>query len=195
MQVIEINGSLRTELGKAANRAIRKEGKVPCVVYGAGNSLNVAIAENELRKVVYTPNVYLIKLNVEGDKSYTVVMQDLQFHPVSDSLLHVDFLVYTEDKPFTMEIPVRTEGLAAGVVKGGALSIIKRKVKISALAKDLPDTITLDVSALEIGKVIKVQDIDLPNVTFVTPGDTVVVMVKTTRAARSAAAAGEGEEA
>ncbi len=193
MQVIEINGSLRTDLGKKANKALRAEEKVPCVLYGCGDNVNVAILANELKKIVYTPNVYLVKLNVEGNKSYNVILQDLQFHPVTDEVLHVDFLQYSEDKAITVEVPVRTEGLAAGVVGGGALSIIKRKVKISAVSSSLPDYVTLDVAELEIGKVIKVKDVNIENVEFVTPSNTVLVMVKTTRAARSAASTGTDE--
>jgi large subunit ribosomal protein L25 len=186
MQTIEIKATKRESLGKTATKELRKSGGVPSVIYGGKDVVHFHAAENELRKLINTPNVYLIKLNIDGTV-YDAVIKDLQFHPVSDSLLHIDFLHLAEGKPVIIEIPVKLEGLAEGVKAGGKLTLEQRKLRVKGLAKDLPDVLKINISSLGLGKGIQVGALSFPNLELLNAKNSVVVSVKLTRAARAAA--------
>ena len=188
MQVFELKGEVRSDVGKKATKAVRNEEKVPCVLYGGESNVHFAVKERDLKKLLYTPNVYLVNLVLDG-KSYDAVMRDIQFHPVSDKVLHIDFYQTFEDKPVVIEVPVKTTGHAVGVQAGGKLALITRKLKVKALPKAVPDEITLDVTSLGVGKAIKVQDIHIEGIDIVNAKSVVVAQVKLTRAARAAQSA------
>lgn len=195
MLEISVKGQKRTDLGKKASKMMRKEGLVPCNIYGEAKGENglpvaeaLAIPFTELRKVVYTPNIYIINLNIDGVEK-KAILKELQFHPVSDALLHVDFLEITEEKPITVGIPVNLVGLAAGVRLGGRMSLSIRQIKVTAPYKQIPEKLDVDVTALEIGKSIKVGSLHYEGLEFATPAEVIVCSVKMTRAAQAAAAA------
>jgi len=188
MQVFELKGEVRNDLGKKATKAVRKEEKVPCVLYGGEANVHFVVLEKDLKKLLYTPNVYLVNLNLNG-KSCQAVMREIQFHPVTDRVLHIDFYQTSEDKPVAMEIPVRLTGHAVGVQAGGKLALVVRKLKVKALPKDMPDEVVVDVTSLGVGKSIKVQDIQVEGVELLNAKSVVVAQVKLTRAARAAQSA------
>lgn len=188
MQVFELKGAVRTDLGKKATKALRKEAKVPCVLYGGEANVHFTVLEKDLKNLLYTPKVYLVNLNLDG-KSCGAVMREIQFHPVTDKVLHIDFYQTAEDKPVVMEIPVKTTGHAAGVQAGGKLVLITRKLKVKALPKDMPDELTVDVTTLGVGKSIKVQDLAIEGVEIMNAKSVVIAQVKLTRAARAAQSA------
>ena len=186
MQVFELKGELRTDLGKKATKALRAEGKVPCVLYGGGENIHFAVAERALQNLLYTPIVYIVKLDIDG-KTCEAVMREIQFHPVSDRVLHIDFYQIDENKPVVMEVPVKLHGFAAGVQAGGKLSLVVRKLKVKALPANLPGEIDIDVTNLGLGKSVKVKDLSFDNFEIVNAKDVVVAQIKLTRAARAAA--------
>ena len=195
MKSIEIKGSLRTDLGKKGTRELRKNNGVPCVLYGVKkgeNGLPVAthfsVTIDGLRKLVYTPNIYLVNLDIDGTV-VTAIMKDIQFHPVSDAILHVDFLQVEENKPVVMEVPVQLEGLAEGVRAGGKLALQLRKLKVKACYNAIPERLTIDVTPLGLGKTIKVGELSYEGLELMNAKDAVVCAVKLTRAARGAQAA------
>lgn len=190
MKTIEIKGTARKELGKKATRELRKKQHVPCVIYGGEEIIHFSAHENDFRHIVYTPNVYIINVDVEG-KKLKAVMQDLQFHPVSDKIEHIDFYEVTDDKPLNIKIPVKLNGLAAGVQAGGKLYLLARYLKVKGLSKDLPDQLDVDVTKLELGKVIKVGELSFDNLQILENKGAVVAAVKLTR---SSVSAGAGEE-
>ena len=185
MQKIEIKALGRQDVGKKATKELRRNGQVPGVLYGGKEVVHFYSSEKELNKLIYTPNVYIVNLNVEG-KTYNAVIKDLQFHPVNDNALHVDFLEIFEDKPVIIEIPVKIEGLAEGVKAGGKLQLEQRKLRVKGLAKDLPNELEINVSSLGLGKGIQVGELDFPNIELLNSKSAVVVSVKLTRAARAA---------
>lgn len=185
MQTIELKAAKRENLGKTATKQLRNEGQVPCVLYGGEETLHVSALLKDFNKLIYTPSVHIVKLNVDG-KVYNAIIQDVQFHPVSDDAIHVDFLQVFEDKPVTIEIPVKLNGLAAGVKAGGKLNLEKRKLKVKALAKDLPDVLDIDITKLGLGKGIQVGHLSYDNLELLNNKNQVVVSVKLTRAARAA---------
>lgn len=188
MQVFDLKGEVRKDVGKKATKAVRNEEKVPCVLYGGESNVHFAVVDKDLKKLLYTPSVYLVNLTLDG-QSYSAVMRDIQFHPVSDKVLHIDFYQITENKPVVIEVPVKTTGHAAGVQAGGKLALISRKLKVKALPKDMPDEIVIDVTSLGVGKAIKVQDIHIEGVELMNAKSVVVAQVKLTRAARAAQSA------
>ena len=152
MKSITIKGSKRESVGKVATKALRNADKVPCVLYGGENPLHFSANELDFSKLVYTPNAHTVVLDINGDQKINAILQDIQFHPVSDKILHVDFYQLSDDKEVNMEIPVVIEGSAPGVMlEGGTLIISKRKLKVRALPKNLPDVITVDISSLKLG--------------------------------------------
>ncbi len=194
MKTIEINAELRTAVGKKSSKVLRREEKIPCVLYGGSENIHFAAHENDFRHLIYTPNTYIVDLTVDG-KAHKAIMKDIQFHPVTDKVIHIDFFQVTEDKAITIEVPVTLEGVAPGILSGGKLNIEKRKLNIKALLKDLPDTLTIDISGVKLGKTVKISDLSYDNVELLDTPNAVVCAVKLTRAARGAAAAGEeGEE-
>ncbi len=186
MQIFELKGEVRTDLGKKATNALRAENKVPCVLYGGEGNIHFAVVEKDLQKLIYTPVVYIVKLVIDG-KEYEAVMRELQFHPVSDRILHIDFYQINENKPVVMEVPVKLEGFAEGVQAGGKLSLVVRKLKVKALPANLPGEIVLDVTRLGLGKSIKVKDLSFENFEIVNAKEVVIAQIKLTRAARAAA--------
>lgn len=195
MLEINVSGQKRNAIGKKAAKEVRKEGLVPCNIYGiekdADNrpvATSFTIPFSELRKVVYTPNVYVVNINIDGTEKKAVI-KELQFHPVSDALLHVDFLEINEEKPVTVGIPVKLVGHAAGVRNGGRLSLSIRQIKVTAPYTRIPEILEIDVTALEIGKSIKVGELKFEGLEFATPKEVVVCSVQMTRQARAAAIA------
>lgn len=185
MKTIEIKGHLREGLGKKETKKLRKEGKVPCVIYGGEAPVHFYADANAFRPIVITPNVYLLKLDVNGT-IYNAIMQDIQFHPVTDEVLHVDFLQFSDDKPVKIEVPVKIEGFAKGIKAGGKLKVNLRRLKVRALAKDLPDTISVDVTELGLGESVKVGAVNVENLELLNATDVPVATIIITRAARAA---------
>ncbi|MDV7186462.1 50S ribosomal protein L25/general stress protein Ctc [Lutibacter sp. TH_r2] len=182
MKSITIKGSQRESVGKASTKALRNAGKVPCVLYGGEKPVHFETEEISFKELVYTPNVYTAMIEVDGTK-YHAILQDIQFHPVSDKILHVDFYQLFDDKMVTMEIPVRLVGTSPGVINGGSLSFPMRKLSVRALPADLPDFINADISKLKIGNKIVVTDLEDEHFSILHPENTVVVQVRTARSA------------
>ena len=196
MKEINVTGQKRTDLGKKASKTLRKEGLVPCNLYGQATAdgkpvaMSFACPMTELRKVVYTPHIYVINLVIDGE-SHTAIMKELQFHPVTDALLHVDFLEVNDQKPITIGIPVKLVGLAQGVRDGGRMNLSIRKINVTAPYQQIPEHLDVDVTALKIGKSIKVGERSYEGLELTTVKDVIVCSIKMTRAAMSAAAAAE----
>lgn len=186
MEVFELKGTLRTDLGKKATKDLRTEDRVPCVLYGGEENVHFSVITKELSKLLYTPNVYTVSLNISG-KKYTAVLREIQFHPVSDKVLHIDFYQIFENKAVVMEVPVKLHGFAEGVQSGGKLSLITRKLKVKAIPANLPSELTIDVTTLGLGKSVKVKELNFENFEIMNAKDVVVVQIKLTRAARAAA--------
>lgn len=187
MKTFELKGTVRTGLGKKATKAERVAENVPCVLYGGTENVHFITTVSELRKLVYTPEVYIVNLDIDG-KVTKSIMKALQFHPVSDKVLHIDFLQLTEDKPVIVEIPVKLEGLAEGVKAGGKLALEMRKLKVKGLYTQIPENIVIDVTPLGLGKSVQVAKVSVPNLEILNAKNAVVAQVKLTRAARGAAA-------
>lgn len=190
MKSISIKGSKRESVGKVATKALRNAGMVPCVIYGGENPIHFSAEEKAFKKLVYTPNVYTASINVDGQK-INAILQDIQFHPVTDSILHVDFYQLFDDKEITMNIPVKLTGTSPGVLNGGSLRFTNRKLKVKALPANLPDFVTADISKLKIGSKLTISSILNDEYTFMHPDNTVVVQVRTSRNATEDV---EGEE-
>ena len=199
MREITINGQKREATGKKASKLMRKEGLVPCNLYGEkkdGKGLPEAVAFSvpftEIRKAVYTPHVYIVNINLDG-KSHKAIIKELQFHPTTDALLHADFFEVTETKPINVGIPVKLNGLAQGVRDGGKLNLSIRKIDVTAPYANIPEVLEIDVTNLGLGKAIKVGELSFEGLTLATPAQVVVCSVKETRASKSAAAAAAAE--
>lgn len=195
MKSIQIQGSARTETGKKATRDLRRNDSVPCVLYGSQKDENgkqiathFSVTVDGLRKLVYTPHIYVVDLNIDG-QIVNAVMKDIQFHPVTDAILHVDFYQIDENNPIVMEVPVQLEGLAEGVKAGGKLVLQMRKLKVKALYNVIPERMVINVSSLGLGKTIKVGELSYEGLEIQNAKDAVVCAVKLTRAARGAQAA------
>ena len=195
MKSIEIKGSLRTEIGKKATHSLRKNNGGPCVLYGMQKDENgkpvathFTVTVDGLRKLVYTPHIYVVDLNIDG-KVVNAIMKDIQFHPVTDAILHVDFYQINEENPIVMEVPVQLEGLAEGVKAGGKLALQMRKLKVKALYNVIPERLNIDVTSLALGKTIKVGELSFEGLELLNAKEAVVCAVKLTRAARGAQAA------
>ena len=183
MKSITIKGSKRESVGKVATKALRNADKVPCVLYGGENPLHFSANELDFSKLVYTPSAHTVVLDIEGDQKINAILQDIQFHPVSDKILHVDFYQLFDDKEVSMDIPVTIEGSAPGVMlEGGTLVVSKRKLKVKTLPNNLPDFITVDISELRLGGKISVIDLEADDFTILHPDNTVVCKVRTSRA-------------
>ena len=192
MKSITIKGSQRESVGKKATKALRNAGKVPCVLYGGDKPIHFSAEELKFKGLVYTPNVYTAAIDVDGT-SYNAILQDIQFHPVNDSILHVDFYQLFDDKAIAMEIPVRIVGKSKGVAIGGVLRHNMRKLKVKAIPSKLPDFIEADVTELEIGNKLYVTGLQNEDFTIMHPDNTVVAQVRMSR--NAAKAATEAEEA
>lgn len=185
MQVFDLKGEVRNDLGKKAARAVRLEEKVPCVLYGGKENVHFSVVEKDLSKLLYTPNVYTVRLDL-GGKVYNSIFREIQVHPVTDRVLHMDFYQIFDDKVVVMEVPVKLQGFAEGVQAGGKLALITRKLKVKAMPANLPSELVLDVTTLGLGKSIKVKDVSFDNFEIVNAKDVVVAQIKLTRAARAA---------
>ena len=188
MKSITITGSKRESVGKVATKALRNAGKVPCVLYGGDKALHFSADETAFKNLVYTPNVYTAKIEFEGNK-YNAILQDIQFHPVSDKILHIDFYQLFDDKLVTMAIPVQLVGTAPGIIRGGSLRFAQRKLNVRALPGDLPDFIDADISKLDIGDKLYVTEVASKKYTILHPENTVIAQVRTSRNVAKAATA------
>ena len=183
MKSITIKGSKRESVGKSATKALRNAGRVPCVLYGGGEPLHFAAPELDFSKLVYTPNAHTVKIQLEGDDKIDAILQDIQFHPLTDKILHVDFYRLFDNKEISMNIPVKIEGAAPGVLNsGGVLSLNKRKLRVKALPKDLPDFIIANISKLEFGNKLYTSELQTETFAILHPDNTVVCQVRTSRA-------------
>ena len=190
MKSITIKGSKRESVGKVSTKALRNAGKVPCVIYGRDQPVHFSAEEKAFKNLVYTPNVYTAKIELDG-QTYNAILQDIQFHPVSDKILHIDFYQLFEEKEITMNIPVRLVGSAKGVMVGGALRHNLRKLRVKALPANLPDFIDADITELQIGNKLYVTELRNDNYTLLHPDNTVVAQVRMSRNAMANAAATE----
>ena len=182
MKSITINGSKRESVGKVATKALRNAGRVPCVLYGGGEPLHFSAPELDFSKLVYTPNAHTVVINLDGE-NVAAILQDIQFHPLTDKILHIDFYRLFDDKEVSMNIPVKVEGAAPGVLNsGGVLVLNKRKLRVKALPKDLPDFIVANISKLKLGNKLYTAELQTEEYTLLHPNNTVVCQVRTSRA-------------
>ena len=182
MKTLAISVKERQNVGKTSTRALRNQGNVPCVLYGGEKQVTFYAHENDFRKLVYTPNTFVVELNINGSKT-KAIMQDIQFHPVTDKILHIDFLEVFDGKPITVSLPVDLDGVAIGVKNGGNLMFRIPKIVSKGLVANLPEAITINIDHLAIGMFISIKDIVVKGVEFLAPPNSVVVAVKTARAA------------
>jgi large subunit ribosomal protein L25 len=214
MKTFNLEATTRTDVGRKESKNLRKQGLIPAVLYGsepiaipyqgalsAGEKIieisnqrglivtDFTVSFDGVRKLVYTPEIYVVDIAIESGKKVKAILKDIQYHPVTDAILHIDFLQVFDSKPVVMEVPVILEGHAAGVKAGGKLNQTIRKLKVSGLASNVPEMLTVNVEHLELGKVIKVGELQFDNIEIVNPKNTVVCIVKMTRASQSAAAA------
>ena len=183
MKLLEVKCSQRESVGKKDSRKLRNQGNVPCVLYGGGENIHFFAPENDFRHLVYSPNVYLVKINISG-KKYDAVLHDIHFHPVTDKILHMDFYQVFEDKPVSIDIPVQLNGVPQGIKHGGKLALETRRLRSRALPGDLPDILQIDITEIGVGESIKVGELDFPNIQLLDPPNLVIASVKLTRAAR-----------
>jgi len=181
MKSITIKGSKRESVGKKDAKALRNAEKVPCVLYGGETAVHFSAKEIAFKSLVYTPNVYTAVIELESGESYNAIVQDIQFHPVTDRILHMDFYQIFDDKEITMNIPVVLTGNAPGVIAGGALRFNKRRLKVRAIPANLPDELTADISTLEIGSKLYVTELKNDKYTILEADNTVVVQVRMSR--------------
>ena len=186
MQSITIVGSQRESVGKAASKALRNAGKVPCVLYGGENTIHFSADALAFKKLVYTPNVYTATIEL-GGKTYTAILQDIQFDPVTDQIIHVDFYELHKDKEITVAVPIQIVGTAPGVMAGGTLRIVNRKLKVKALPDNLPDFVPVDISWMEMGNRFYITRLEQDKYKILHPENTVVCQVRVSRAALKAA--------
>ena len=189
METVKLSAQARVNLGKKESKALRAAGNVPCVIYGGEKSIHFSAQDKDLRNLVYTPNVYQVDIDVDGT-SYTAILKDIQFHPVTDKVIHIDFMELVADKEITLNVPVRLEGSAKGVMNGGKLRKNMRQLTVRAIPANLPDSITIDVTELGIGNSTRVSDLEGNNFDILNPSSAVIVAVKMARGA----AADEEEE-
>ncbi|UGS20932.1 50S ribosomal protein L25/general stress protein Ctc [Flavobacterium cyclinae] len=186
MKSITIKGSERENVGKKATKAVRDAGMVPCVIYGGNQPVHFVADERAFKDLVYTPNAHTVVVELNGT-SYNVIMQDIQFHPVSDKILHIDFFQLSDNKEIIMEVPVKVTGTSPGVLLGGVLRLNQRRLKVKALPKNLPDFVEANISELQMGNKLYVTKIETNNFKLMHPDNTVVCQVRISRAAMKAA--------
>ena len=199
MKEIDVIGKKRSETGKKASKLLRKEGLVPCNLYGEAKdengqpkAMSFVASMKELRKIVYTPHIYVINLVIDGER-HTSIIKELQFHPVTDALLHIDFYEVNDQKPITIGIPVKLTGLAQGVRDGGRMNLSIRKLNVTAKYQDIPEHLDIDVTNLKIGKSIKVGELHFDGLELTTGKDVVVCSIKATRKSAMAATSDDNE--
>ncbi len=180
MKTVSLSGSLRENVGKKDAKKLRNQGKVPCVIYGGKEQKHFYIDQKDFKKIIFTPEVFIVKIDL-GNESFETILQDIQYHPVTDIVLHADFLQLAPGKLVTLAIPVQMEGTAPGVIKGGRLQLKLRKMRIRGLVEDMPEHIVLDISKLDIGNSIKVKEVPGDKLHFLDPANAVVIIVKAAR--------------
>lgn len=188
MKTLAIQAFARAEYGKKATKSVRREGMIPCVLYGAGENVAFSIDEKAVKPLIYTPNSYIVEIDIDG-KVEKAVLREVQFHPIREQILHIDFYRVQEDKPVSIAIPVRLTGNAEGVKVGGKLALSARKLVVKGMLENLPDELTIDVTPLKVGQTIFVGDLQFEGLQFVSPATQAVCAVRVTRASRGAAAA------
>lgn len=188
MKTVEVKGEARTEMGKKGTKAIRKQGNVPGVIYGGTENVHFSFNEKEFRTVLFTPEVFFVKV-VVGKNEYTTIIKDMQFHPVSDGLLHVDFKQVFADKSMEISLPIEVTGNSEGIRSGGKLKIRRRKLWVKGLPKDMPEKLVVDITPLNVGDSLYVRDLSYPNLELIDPQGSHVVTVDSSRAAAKAAEA------
>ena len=186
MKSITIKGSERESVGKVATKAIRNAGAVPCVLYGGDQPVHFSADERAFKSLVYTPNAHTVVIDL-GGKKFNAILQDIQVHPVSDKILHIDFFELKDDKEIIMEVPVKITGTSPGVLLGGVLNLNQRRLKVKALPKNLPDFVEANISELQMGNKLYVTKLPVNNFKLMHPDNTVVCQVKISRAAMKAA--------
>jgi len=187
MKSLTIKGSKRESVGKAATKALRNAGRVPCVLYGGNDPMHFSADERAFKKLVYTPETHTVVIELEDGSTHEAIMQDVQFHPVTDRILHVDFYRLFPDKEVTVTVPVKTTGVAPGIIKGGTLTMTMKKLKVRAIPANLPDAVVVDISNLEIGDKVYVSQLRNDKYKLMHPDNVVAVQVKMSRAAMKAA--------
>ncbi len=193
MKVIALKGDVRSKTGKSLTKKLRNEGKVPCVVYGSHENEHFSVYQADFKNLVYTPNTYLVKLNI-GDSVRLAKIQDMQFHPVSEDIIHADFYEVDVTKPLKIALPVKITGNSPGVREGGQLQLKIKKLLVSGLVQNMPEFIEVNIDKLQIGKSIKVKDISVANLELLDSEANSIVSCVVTRAARSAGMSEDGEE-
>ena len=199
MKQITIEGTSRADLGKKATKAVRANGNVPCVLYGEMKdengkpvAIHFEVSEKQINKLVFTPHIYLVDIKIDGE-DHKGIMKEIQFHPVKDNVLHVDFFEVHAEKPIVMGVPIAAKGLADGVRAGGRLMMMIRKLQVRALYENIPEKLDVDVTKLQLGKSINAGQLSYDNLEIITPKEVIVCTVKMTRAAMGAAAAAAKE--
>ncbi len=187
MKSIEIKAKKREVFGKKESKKIQREDMIPAAIYGNGDTIHCSIDVKDVKPLIYSPNSYIVNLDIEGKKEMCV-MREVQFHPVKEQILHIDFYRAVKGQEVAIDIPVRLTGSSVGVKQGGKLSLMKRKVHVKGVLENLPDELTIDITNLELGKSIFVGDLDFKGLALLTPATTAIAAVKMTRAARGAAA-------
>jgi large subunit ribosomal protein L25 len=188
MKTVTLSGSLRANVGKTNAVALRNKGLVPCVIYGAGEQIHFSADIRHFKNIIFTPETNLVNVEVDG-KTYKTVLQEAQYHKIKDTLIHADFLQVSENKPVTVQLPVKTIGQSEGVKAGGKLTVKLRKLKVKGLISKLPEYIELDVTKLAIGKSISAGDINIDGIALLHPKNISIVSVDTTRAVAQVEAA------
>ena len=199
MKQITIEGTSRADLGKKATKAVRANGNVPCVLYGEKKdengkpvAIHFEVSEKQINKLVFTPHIYLVDIKIDGE-DHKGIIKEIQFHPVQDNVLHVDFFEVHAEKPIVMGVPIAAKGLADGVRAGGRLMMMIRKLQVRALYENIPEKLDVDVTKLQLGKSINAGQLSYDNLEIITPKEVIVCTVKMTRAAMGAAAAAAKE--
>lgn len=191
MKTLEIKGSLRTELGKKSSKMTRKEGNVPCVIYGKEQNIHFQVHENSFKNLIYTPDAHIVNLNLDG-KDFKVVLKDVQFHPVTDKITHADFVEIFDNKPIVISLPIKVTGESVGVKAGGKLRIKKRHLKVKGYADDIPESLLIDITEVKIHHSVKVGDLSYEKIELIDPKITTILSVATSRVVQKEE--GEGVE-
>ena len=192
MKSFELNGSARTIAERSSEqtkalKAMRRNNMIPCVLYGGEKNVNFSVNAADVRKLVYSPDIHYVNLTIDG-VAYVAIMREIQFHPVKDTILHIDFLEINDQKPIVMEVPLKLEGLAVGVKAGGKMRQLMRTLRVKALYPNIPESLSVDVTDMGLGKARKIADLSYENLELINPKSAVVCMVAATRQSKDAAA-------
>lgn len=193
MKTYKVKGEKREETGKKVANRLRKAGKVPCVLYGGKENYNFTCMHKDFINMIYSPDVYLVEIDLEGEVHRGVV-QEIQFHPVTDKILHIDFVEVFDDKPFVVNLPVVLTGNSIGIKNGGKLRVNRRYLKVKGLQKDMPDVLNIDITKVAIGDTVKVGDLNFENLTLLDPSTAMVMGVVSSRVAAKGMIVSEEEE-